>query len=1127
MPEHDPFARVTLRLATQPGAADGPPWAVFDPEWYRIRYSDAPKASGEAASPNESGEGTALKGTAPKGTAPKGTAEELLEWHLARGQSLGHSPNRYFDEEWQRRTWPGIADLIDAGSVESAFHAWCGGPRATRPPHWLFSPADYRDRYPGMTEEILAASGFVNRYHHYLSFGAAEGRIGHPLFDPAIYLASLDRAEAETAAAMPFRHYLQGLENGAPERPTSVLFDVDWYRERYPDAVRAVAAGEFGSLLQHYLCNDRPTEFDPSPWFSEEHYLGENPGLAESVGSNGFRNGFVHFLEHGSREGRSPHPDLDLAWYAARDEVRADLAAKRAPDAFTHWITVGYSGGLSGRPSVEVRITEAQAIALYRRRAQTIWPLYGRHKLDFSHDGKPSVSVVMALRNSTVETMVSLASLRSQYLGGIDLILIDSDPALRGEDIELYVTGATVLRFGSVLNNAAAREAGLICATAEAILFLGDGIELAPGALEAALKRLQGDTAIGIVGGRIVQPHGVLLEAGGIIWREGQLLAYARDASPSAPEANFVRNVDYCSSSFLLARRDVLSLLPDQAGSLAGTTHDAADLCVRVQLAGFRVVCDPDVLAFLTAPPSDRAPNGRPAFIAEHGEYLATRPAFDRAALIWARTPDEEQTRILYIEDSVPVRRLGSGFVRSNDVLRTMAAAGAAVTVFPMKGNMLPLSTVRADLPDTIEVMHDRSSADFSDFFAARHGYYDVIWVARTHNLDQLHGTIARFAAAAAPADALAADFDWRLDAPASQVGSEEPGAGSREDPGRPLTRLNLVTSDGALTFPSRNNIEALSDHGKDLSGRGSPDRSMDIPRVVPRVVIDTEAVASVRQAGQAKLMGQPFDMEEALTREFRNLDPAMNVVAVTDAEAAIVRAHHGGAISVLGHAIPAAPTPRPFEERTGMLFVGAIHGMDHPNYDGLAWFIDEVLPLIERTLRWETRLTVAGYTAPDVTLDRFRSHPRVTLRGAVSDLVSLYDANRVFIAPARFAAGIPYKVHEAAAFGLPVVATTLLSGQLGWRDAEAIGAADITDPAGFAARVIALHRDAVLWARIRNAALARVTAELDPGPFATKVAELSRRGTAVPDIAPERGIPGRTDGSDLANVAQLFRPNV
>ena len=267
-----------------------------------------------------------------------------------------------------------------------------------------------------------------------------------------------------------------------------------------------------------------------------------------------------------------------------------------------------------------------------------------------------------------------------------------------------------------------------------------------------------------------------------------------------------------------------------------------------------------------------------------------------------------------------------------------------------------------------------------------------------------------------------------------------------------------------------------------------------------------------MRLAEQAAVLNQEFDLEEALRQEFRHLDPAMDVVAVSEAEAGIVRAHHRGqGDRPRAWRCPAAPTSRPFEDRTGMLFVGAIHGMDHPNYDGLAWFIDEVLPLIERTLRWETRLTVAGYLAPGVTLDRFSGHPRVTLRGSLADLAPLYDAHRVFVAPARFAAGIPYKVHEAAAFGLPVVASTLLARQLGWLDGQSIAAADVTDPAGFAARVVALHRDEAIWSRIRDAALAHVATDLDPRDFRSRVVDLAKSVAPTYGASRHPGARGQT----------------
>ena len=202
--------------------------------------------------------------------------------------------------------------------------------------------------------------------------------------------------------------------------------------------------------------------------------------------------------------------------------------------------------------------------------------------------------------------------------------------------------------------------------------------------------------------------------------------------------------------------------------------------------------------------------------------------------------------------------------------------------------------------------------------------------------------------------------------------------------------------------------------------------------------MLDTEAIAALREAGQAALAGEPSSiwMRRSL-REFANAHACQNIVAVSESEARKLRDLGFGNVTVIGHMRALHPTPRPFARRAGMLFVGAIHRMDSPNYDSLCWMVDEVLPLVEKELGWETRLTVVGYTAPEVSLERFRDHPRVTLRGALADTEPVYDSHRVFVAPTRIAAGTPYKVYEAASFGLPVVATELLRRQLDWEDGD------------------------------------------------------------------------------------------
>ena len=68
--------------------------------------------------------------------------------------------------------------------------------------------------------------------------------------------------------------------------------------------------------------------------------------------------------------------------------------------------------------------------------------------------------------------------------------------------------------------------------------------------------------------------------------------------------------------------------------------------------------------------------------------------------------------------------------------------------------------------------------------------------------------------------------------------------------------------------------------------------------------------------------------------------------------------------------------------------------------------------------------------------------------------------------------------MHEAASYGLPVVASDLLCRQLGWQSGREMIAADTADPAEFAQRIVALYRDSTLWQTLRDNALERVRAE-------------------------------------------------
>jgi glycosyltransferase involved in cell wall biosynthesis len=98
-----------------------------------------------------------------------------------------------------------------------------------------------------------------------------------------------------------------------------------------------------------------------------------------------------------------------------------------------------------------------------------------------------------------------------------------------------------------------------------------------------------------------------------------------------------------------------------------------------------------------------------------------------------------------------------------------------------------------------------------------------------------------------------------------------------------------------------------------------------------------------------------------------------------------------------------------------------------------------------------------------------------------------VYSRARVFVAPTRFAAGIPLKVYDAAAHGVPTVITPILARGIGWmHERDTLIAAT---PEEFAIACFRLHEDRNLWEKIRVSAFERVRADCSAAHFDQTVA--------------------------------------
>jgi GT2 family glycosyltransferase len=258
-------------------------------------------------------------------------------------------------------------------------------------------------------------------------------------------------------------------------------------------------------------------------------------------------------------------------------------------------------------------------------------------------------------------------------------------------------------------------------------------------------------------------------------------------------------------------------------------------------------------------------------------------------------------------------------------------------------------------------------------------------------------------------------------------------------------------------------------------------------------LIYDAEALFAARDITLRALAGDPLPPEEVeskIKQEVALASAADHVISVSEPERKQFEKHGIVSVHVLGHCVPATPTPRAFEKRNGLLFVGAIYEDASPNGDSIIWFLEEIFPKIQAKLG-TVPLTIAGINRSDRV--RQLSDNSVRITGHLPEIDELYDSARVFIAPTRYAAGIPQKVHDAAARGLPIVGTPLLASQLGWTEGSPMLVAG--DAESFAARCVELHTDGGLWNRLRRAAIERIQEECSPDLFENRLQSIVLNG--------------------------------
>ncbi|BCX14214.1 MAG: hypothetical protein KatS3mg085_746 [Candidatus Dojkabacteria bacterium] len=256
-------------------------------------------------------------------------------------------------------------------------------------------------------------------------------------------------------------------------------------------------------------------------------------------------------------------------------------------------------------------------------------------------------------------------------------------------------------------------------------------------------------------------------------------------------------------------------------------------------------------------------------------------------------------------------------------------------------------------------------------------------------------------------------------------------------------------------------------------------------------IIFDTEAIGSLRTIAKMELE-HPVALKERIRiirEEMKYAKHANSVWVVSEHERQILVNSQivDVRIDIIGHpSLEISEKGYAFNNRKGLLFVGAMHGDDTPNSNSILWFINNVLPYLSDDISELGHLDLIGICSSKRVRELESTFVRI--HGRVEDISQFYSSSRVFVAPTRYAAGLPWKVTEAISMGMPVITTSIIARQVGLTDGINAMVADTPDE--FAYKLRLLYTEESIWSSIRENGVQLINRDYSQENFVERITQ-------------------------------------
>ena len=251
----------------------------------------------------------------------------------------------------------------------------------------------------------------------------------------------------------------------------------------------------------------------------------------------------------------------------------------------------------------------------------------------------PLINVIILTWNKPEITLLTLSELSKQNLYNCNLIIIDNGSGFFTQKLLSKLRGITIFKNRTNLGYSVGVNQGLKLSNAQINVLLNNDAIPESGwniKLESIYKL---NPKFGIIGGKVVDLKGKVLESGSSFWEDGICFSNGRSLAITDSRANRFGTFDYCSGAFMAINKEVTNEIGYFDESFSPAYYEDTDFCLRAHTAKKSVQVSPKILILHLEHKSTPKNLVQPKieaswakFTKKHRNYLSnhpTRQAFD------------------------------------------------------------------------------------------------------------------------------------------------------------------------------------------------------------------------------------------------------------------------------------------------------------------------------------------------------------------------------------------------------------------------------------------------------------------------------------------------------------------